>query len=120
MLSYQIYKIIHLVSLFGVFMCLGALVIHQMNGGARDFPARKWVMMSFGVFMFLALLGGFGTLARLEVGMPSWVFVKLGLWLVVGAYLSVIVRKPTLANVHWFVLVLLGATGAGIALYKPF
>ena len=120
MLSYEVYKILHLVSLFGVFMCLGALVIHRMNGGEKDFPARKWVMISFGTFMLLALTGGFGLMARLNVGMPTWIFAKLGLWSLVGAYLSVILRKPDLARVHWFVLLVFGVTGASIALYKPF
>ncbi len=120
MLSYQIYKILHLVSLFGVFMCLGALVIHYMNSGAKDFPARMWLMLSFATFMFLALVGGFGLMARLGGGMQTWIYVKITLWLVVGAYMSVIVRKPNLSKVHWFVLLVLGATGAYVALYKPF
>ena len=120
MLSYQVYKILHLVSLFGVFMCLGALIVHRMNGGDKDFPARKWVMMSFGIFMFLVLTGGFGLLARIGVGMQPWVYAKMVLWLLVGGYLSVIVRKPEWARVSWFVLLLFGATGAYVALYKPF
>ncbi len=120
MLSYQVYKILHLVSLFGVFMCLGSLVVHRMNGGDKEFPARKWVMLSFVVFMFLALIGGFGLLARLEIGMPVWVFAKFTLWFVVGAYMSVILRKPEWSKLNWFVLLLLGATGAYLASYKPF
>ncbi len=119
-LSYQIYKILHLVSLFGIFMCLGALVINGMNGGGKDFAARKWVMISFSVFMVLALVGGFGLLARLQVGMPTWIFAKLVLWLAVGGYMSVIVRKAEMARVHWFVLLVLGGIGASLALYKPF
>jgi len=99
MLSYQVYKILHLVSLFGVFMCLGSLIVHRMNGGDKEFPARRWVMLSFAVFMFLALIGGFGLLARLEIGMPVWVFAKFALWFVVGAYMSVILRKPEWSKV---------------------
>ncbi len=120
MLSYQVYKILHLVSLFGVFMCLGALVIHHMNGGARDFPARRWLMSSFAIFMFLALVGGFGLMARLGGGMQAWIYTKITLWLVIGAYMSVIVLKPDLSKVDWFVLLLLGATGAYVELFKPF
>ncbi len=120
MLSYQIYKILHLVSLFGVFMCLGSLIVQRMNGGDKEFPARRWVMLSFVVFMFLALIGGFGLLARLGIGMPGWVFAKFTLWLVVGAYMSVILRKPEWSKLNWFVLLLLGATGAYLAIYKPF
>ncbi len=120
MLSYQVYKILHLVSLFGVFMFLGSLDVHRMNGGDKEFPARRWVMLSFGVFMFLAIVGGFGLLARLEIGMPVWVFARFTLWLVVGASMSVFLRKPEWSKLNWFVLLLLGATGAYLASYKPF
>jgi hypothetical protein len=34
--------------------------------------------------------------------------------------MSVIVRKPQWAKANWFVMLLLGITGAWIALYKPF
>ena len=120
MLSYQVYKILHLVSLFGVFMCLGALVIHHMNGGAKHFPARMWLVLSFAIFMFLAFVGGFGLMARLGSGMQTWIYAKIALWLVIGAYMSVIARKPDWSKVHWFVLLVLGATGASVAVYKPF
>jgi hypothetical protein len=53
-------------------------------------------------------------------GMQTWIYAKITLWLVIGAYMSVIVRKPDLSKVHWFVLLVLGATGAYVALYKPF
>ncbi len=101
-------------------MCLGALVIHYMNGGAKDYPARMWLVLSFSAFMFLALVAGFGLMGRLGTGMQTWITAKIVLWLVVGAYMSVIVRKPDLSKVHWFVLLVLGATGAYVALYKPF
>jgi len=120
MVSYQIYKIIHLVSLFGIFMCLGALVVHSMNGGEKEFAARKWVMISFVTFMLFAIIGGFGLMARLEAGMQPWIYAKLVLWLTVGGYMSVILRKPEWSKMNWFVLLLLGVTGASLALYKPF
>ena len=120
MISYQIYKMLHLVSLFGVFMCLGALVVQRMNGGDKEFAARKWVMVSFGTFMFLALTGGFGLMARLEAGMQPWIYGKLVLWMSVGGYMSVILRKPEWSKVNWFVLLVLGSAGAYLALYKPF
>ena len=101
-------------------MCLGSLVIHAMNGGEKDFPARKWVMISFVAFMFLAFIGGFGLMARLDAGMQAWIYAKITLWLVVGGYMTVITRKPELSRIKWFVVLLLGATGAYLALYKPF
>ena len=101
-------------------MSLGALIVNRMNGGEKDFPARKWVMVSFATFMILAIIAGFGAVARLETGIEPWVFAKLVLWLLVGSFMSVILRKPEWSKLNWFVLLLLGATGAYVALYKPF
>ncbi len=119
MLSYQVYKILHLGGLFAVFMSLGALVIHGMNGGERLFDARKWVIGSFVTGMVVSIVAGFGMLARLGASMEPWVFAKLGLWLVVGGYLTFIQRKPALGRVHWLTLLAFVVTGAALALYKP-
>ena len=69
MISYEIYKIIHLFGLFGMFLSLGGLVLYVMGGGTKSeilFEKGSRFSISHGVFMFLVLLGGFGMAARLQ------------------------------------------------------
>ena|SRR6266498_678655 len=46
---------------------------------------RKGVMMITGVLSLLALIGGFGLQAKLAVGWPGWLIVKIVCWLGLSA-----------------------------------
>ena len=123
MISYEIYKIIHLFGLFGMFLSLGGLVIYVMGGGTKsEFSLRKWVAISHGVFLFLVLLGGFGMAARLQWhnDWPVRFYVKLGMWLAFGGVLALPYRVPALAKPLWFALPTLGAFVAYVVILKPF
>jgi hypothetical protein len=122
MLSYEVYKILHIFGLAGVFASLGGLTLHALNGGSReDNSSRKLLVITNGTCLLFMLVGGMGMLARLGMAssMPAWVWLKFLLWGGVGALMSVVMRKPDTAKVIWFLLPVLAALGAGIALYKP-
>ncbi len=121
MLSYEVYKAVHILGIALLLMSLGGTALH--NGGDRESnKQRKRVAITHGVSMLLILLGGFGMLARL--GTPNafavpWVHPKLLIWLLMGGALAILNRKPNLSGILWWILPLL-AMGAGlIALYKP-
>ena len=123
MISYEIYKIIHLFGLFGMFLSLGGLILYVMGGGTKaDFKFRKWVAISHGVFLFLVLLGGFGMAARLQWhnAWPAIFYVKVAMWLVFGGILAIPYRFPSLAKPLWFALPILGAFVAYVVILKPF
>ena len=122
MLSYEVYKIVHILGLVGVFAALGGLTLHALNGGSReDNPSRRLLVATHGVSLVLMLVAGMGMLARkgIMTDLPSWVWIKFLLWGVLGGLVSVVLRKPALAKPIWFLLPVLGAAGAWIALYKP-
>ena len=76
--------------------------------------------MFHGISLFLALLGGFGMLARLDVGMGGWVWAKVLIWVALGAALSVAKRSSVWSG-RLVVLVPILAALAGILAYtKPF
>ncbi len=62
-----------------------------------------------------------GLLARLGMSgsWPLWVWVKIGIWLVLGAATALIRRLP--AHFAWliFLLPLIGTIAAYMAFYKP-
>lgn len=117
-----IYNIIHLVGLMLLFISLGAMIYHSFIGGQKSEKGRKLLIFSHGIGMFLLLLGGFGMLARYGIHWPwpGWVFVKFGIWLVLGGVVALIYRKPKLSVPLWWIVVVLGALSAYMAIYKPF
>ena len=124
MIPYEIYKLLHLIGFWLVAIALGGLSVFTMNGGTRQGNrARRLVAITHGVGLFLVLLGGFGALARLGLardGLPGWIWAKLAVWIVFGALISIPYRKPELARGLWFLIPVLGAVAAYMALYKPF
>jgi hypothetical protein len=122
--SYQIYKVLHLLGMFMVFSALGGAVLHAINGGDRESnKARGLVAATHGIGMLLIITGGMGMGARLGIlsdGFPPWIHAKLGLWLLIGGALVVPNRAPAAAKFAWFGIPLLGALAAYIAIYKPF
>jgi len=120
-MSFQFYKILHFLGMFVLFASIGATAIHMVNGGTRDSNgARKMVGASHGIALLLILVGGFGMLAKGQLGMPPWVHVKLTIWVALGAILAVPYKFPAAAKAVWVLAPLLGATAAFLALYKPF
>lgn len=118
-MSYQFYKILHLVGIMLMFLSLGA-GIARARFSPTDTAIKKWVSITHGVSMLIILVAGFGLLARLGLSFPAWAGVKVAIWLVFGGWIAVINRKPEATALHWVVLGLLGLAGTFVALYKPF
>ncbi len=122
MISYSIYKIVHLLGVMMVFLSLGGVIMHAINGGGREHSWRKPVSITHGIGLFLALLGGFGLLARLGVvhgALPGWVIAKLAIWLVFAILIGVVIRKNSWAKPIWIISLLLGGVAAYLAGSKP-
>lgn len=121
-MSYEFYKVLHIAAVIGVFVSLGAVCFHALNGGQRGGPGRGLVAALHGGGLLLALVGGFGLLARLGLasGWPGWVWAKLALWLLLGALAAVPYRRPALARPVLLTLPVLGLAAAWLAILKPF
>ena len=112
-MPYELYNILHIIGAIVTLMALGAAAA----GAAESF--KKVITIQHGVGLLLLLVGGFGMLARLEVGFPPWVWVKLALWLGLGALLMQIRLRPQHAKAMWFASILVAATAVFFAIYKP-
>lgn len=124
MISYQVYKLVHLFGMFAMFTAVGGIALHVLNGGTRaSNTARRLVGVLHGTALFLILLGGFGMLARLGIiqgGLPGWIIAKLAIWALVGFLGMLPYRAP--ATARWILLgvPLSGVLAGYLALYKPF
>jgi uncharacterized membrane protein SirB2 len=125
MIPYLTYKVVHLVGIMLTFAVLGGLMLTVANGATKqNSKVKKLIGITHGVALFIVLLGGFGLLARLGMvhgaSFPGWVWGKLAIWVLLGIMLAVPYRKPELARPLFFLLPVLGAIAAWLALYKPF
>jgi len=118
-MSYPLYKVLHLVGTFLLFAGAGGLVLLRLQESAGE-KARKLAGMTHGLALIVILIAGFGALAKTGASLTApWVLGKLVIWLIL-ALLPVLIRKlPGQAKLLWWLLPLLGAVAAYLAIYKP-
>lgn len=122
MLSYSVYKFLHVLGIIMTFMSLGGVILYVMNGGTKEQNSgRKSAAMMHGIGLVLILLGGFGMLANISLqGRFGWLLVKILIWIVLGGMVAIAYKKPAAAKTWWFVVPLLGLIAVALAVFKPF
>ncbi len=123
-MSPEFYKILHLGGLFFVFAAIGGVVLAS-RVGALSPAAKKLASITHGVALLVIFVAGFGMLKYVGVAhnpgtWPGWLWAKFAAWLLLGAALVLVRKKPDLSLVWWIGLPLVGFAGAWLALYKPF
>ena len=120
--SYKAYKLIHFAAIVLVCMSTGGLAFHAWLGGdkASAGPTRKRLLALHGLGMFLILLGGMGLGAQTgaissENGFQSWIWLKMGIWVAVGALPALPYRSPKLAAALFVITPLLVAFAGWVA-----
>lgn len=121
MIFYPVYKVLHFVGMFMILISLGGLAFNAIVGGAAQNAWRKPAAITHGIGMFLALLGGFGLLARLGIHWPwpAWVVGKICVWLLLGAMMAVFRRRAEMGRLAWWTTIALGGLAAYLANFKP-
>jgi hypothetical protein len=125
-MPHAVYKLIHFFGLFGMVTLLAGAAMHALVGHTRaERPFGRGFAIAHGIGAFLVLLGGFGMLARIGMvgglrAFPAWLWVKIGVWFLIGGISGVPYRKPELAMPVMVVTPLLAGVAAYFALYKPF
>jgi hypothetical protein len=122
-MSYEAYKVLHLVGVFSLFASLGGLAALQVTSAAESPPGKRLFGILHGVALALVVVAGFGILTQLGMpspaGWPLWVWIKLGVWLLLGASLVALRRAGARAGFLLIVLILLGGVSAWSAITKP-
>ena len=121
-MPYEIYKVVHLLSILAVFTALGGVVAHAAGGGSKDSNnSRRQLAMLHGIGVMLALITGFGLLAKTGASMASgWVLGKMLIWLFLAFATFLPYRSQSLARTLLLLLPLVGGIAAYLAIYKPF
>lgn len=124
-MSYAIYKLIHLLGIFALMVALAGMAVHAAAGHSKEEnPSYKTLLAFHGVGALLALTGGFGLLARINVQhgemFAGWLWGKLFLWVLLGGLVALPYRNRGVARLLILLLPVLGLVGAFLANYKPF
>lgn len=101
-----------------VFLSLGGLIIRGLTK-SEDKGLRKLTGMTNGIGLVLALVGGFGWIARMKVGFPVWIIIKIVIWFIFGSFIAITNRKPEAGKALWFVVIALGIVAAYLGGVKP-
>ncbi len=121
-MSLEFYKVLHVFGLSFLFSGFGAAIALKMAGTPFQGKPKTFAFLTHGIGLVLMLISGFGMLAKLGTvgGFPGWAFGKLGLWLLLGGSISLAKRR---GEIGWPLIIFfsgLAATGAFLALFKPF
>ncbi|MCB0413401.1 MAG: hypothetical protein KDD50_03650 [Bdellovibrionales bacterium] len=120
MISYEVYKFIHVLSVFLIIFSLGGLIIHVVNGGDKIHPARKILASIHGTGALFALIAGFGLLARLGRSVVEpWVLAKVTIWIIFSMYSLILFKTKKQAKVHVIIVVALSCVAIFMAQQKP-
>jgi len=117
-MSYEFYKALHILGIALLFLAFGGLAGHALNGGTREGNTSRGLMLaSHGIGLVLILVAGFGMLAKKgsPTMFPGWLHPKLLIWLLLAAATMPLQRKTAMAKPLWFIMPLLAAVAAYIA-----
>lgn len=117
MISYEIYKVLHIY----------AIVVMVLSLGINLMVSEKIKFFSIlsGVFTFLALVGGFGLMARIGIKhgqmFPTWIIVKLIAWLLIGVGGPIAIKRlgQSKKMLMLKVMLMLALVSIVMAVYKP-
>ena len=118
-MNYEIYRLIHFAGIFTLFLAFGYLL-----AGPK---APKAAAIGHGIGLFLILLGGFGMQAKMKAGyvatygsgFPTWLIIKIVIWLVLGGSIVLLKRKIIKGAAGWIAVIILGLASAYLAYNKP-
>lgn len=116
----ETWVLIHLIGVFFIFMALGGTFVHVINGGTKE--NNKWakgLAAMHGAGLLVVLV--FGLMGLISLGVkPSefnmYVYLKLLIWLFLGASLTIPYKVEGSAKLLMFVIPLLAAVSTYIGL----
>lgn len=116
------YRVIHILSVMLLFTALGGLLLAS-RAGVTTGVSRKTAGMTHGIALILILVTGFGGLAKIGLSNPAlwpmWLWLKVLVWLLMGAVIVLIRRAPHSTTLLWWLLPVLGGLAGYLAIYKP-
>lgn len=115
MISYQLYKVIHLAAIFTFLSGASVMLLTPSK-------TKFWKILT-GVAGFVILVAGFGLMAKLYPGqgMQPWIVGKLVIWLILMGMGHIVAKRfPAMGFRVYWITIALATVAAYLAIYKPF
>jgi uncharacterized membrane protein SirB2 len=114
-MSYQVYKMIHIVS---IVLFFSAYAVATVKPGSI-----KLEKILTGIALVLILASGMGLMARLGIAhgqpWPLWIIIKLSIWLIIGTAGHIILKRwPKAAPQFFWIAIGLLVMASYMANYK--
>lgn len=125
--KYEIYRLIHFTGIFVLLFAFGSLFTGEKS--------TKGAAIGHGIGLLLILLGGFGMHASPIGGtefklkdtyeaaygtsFPTWLILKLVIWLIFGASMVLAKRRIIKGIAAWILIIALAICSAWLAYHKP-
>ncbi len=109
-MSYDFYRVLHLVGLAAVFLGLGGI----LAGG------RKTFSMLHGIGLLILIVSGFGMQAKGSLEFQGWLISMIAVWVVLGVVPVAIKKKVLPAPVAAIVALALVGAAAWLGIKRPF
>lgn len=119
MISYETYKMLHLVFILIFFSSLGFVA------SSSEFVQKTGAKILIGIVSFLILAAGMGLIARIGIkhgsAFPLWLYLKIAAWLLINILLIAIFKLKNSGQKAAMSLVLLlaGCGAIWVVLNKP-
>ncbi len=111
-MPHYLYQVLHITGLLMIFAGYGALLARGL-AGSDDRRVKKLGSITSGIGLLLVLVAGFGLVSKLNYSFSApWLIAKIVIWFALAGLIVLINRAPALATRLWWILLLLGATGA--------
>lgn len=119
-MSYEFYRLVHFLGIFLAISAISGQIIAAMLMQPKQNAAKRFLAINHGVGLVIALVGGFGLLAKIGGGFTGWVNGKIIIWVLFGFWGALAFRQQKWARALWLGMIALGVIAAYLARYKPF
>lgn len=111
-MNYETYRLIHFIGIFILMFAFGSLFTGEKS--------TKGAAIGHGIGLVLILLGGFGMQAKVKdvytavygTSFPTWMILKLVVWLLFGASMVLAKRRVVKGATAWILIIALAVASA--------